>query len=69
MSTEKRNNEKEKIKEGVRKYRQKMSDEEKNIEREKLKVRMRNLRGEKRVTLTSTMWAPGLVYGDSELYL
>ena len=69
MSVEKRNNEKEKIKKGVRKYRQKMSDEEKNIEREKLKVRMRNLRGEKRVTLTSTMWAPGLVYGESELYL
>ena len=52
-----------------------MSDEEKNIEKGKLKERMRNLRertkpqGEKRVTMTSTLWAPGQLYGESELYL
>ena len=52
-----------------------MSDEEKNIEKEKLKERMRNLRertkpqGEKKVTMTSTLWAPGQLYGESDLYL
>ena len=52
-----------------------MSDEEKNKEKEKLNERMRNLRertkpqGEKKVTMTSTLWAPGQLYGESELYL
>ena len=50
-----------------------MSDEKKKIEKEKLKERMRKHRGkksggDKKATLTSTLWAPGLLYGETELY-
>ena len=77
ISDEKKSSEnsKSKEKERKRRYRQQMSDEERNIEKEKLKERMRNLRertkpqGEKRVTMTSTLWAPGQLYGESKLYL
>ena len=64
---------KSKERERKRKYRELMSDEKREIEKEKLKERMRKHRGkksggEKKETLTSALWAPGLLYGDTELY-
>ena len=64
---------KSKERERKRKYRELMSDEKKKMEKEKLKERMRKLRekksgGEKKETLTSALWAPGLLYGETELY-
>ena len=64
---------KSKERERKRKYRELMSDKKKKIEKEKLKERMRKHRGkksggEKKETLTSTLWAPGLLYGETELY-
>ena len=50
-----------------------MSDEKKKMEKEKLKERVRMYRekksgGKKKETLTSALWAPGLLYGETELY-
>ena len=64
---------KSKERERKRKYRELMSDEKKKIEKEKLKERMRKHRekkvaGKKKETLTSALWAPGLLYGETELY-
>ena len=56
------------------KYREKMSEEKRKIENEKLKERVKMLRerkgepGKKRETLTSTLWGPGLLYRETELY-
>ena len=51
-----------------------MSEEKRKIENEKLKEGVKMLRerkgepGKKRETLTSTLWGPGLLYGETELY-
>ena len=60
---------KSKERERKRKYREGLSNEKRNIEKEKLRERMRKLRQNNRVTLTSTLWAPGLTYGESDLYI
>ena len=65
---------KSKEREKKQKYREKMSEEKRKIENEKLKERMKMLRerkgepGKKRETLTSALWGPGLLYGETELY-
>ena len=64
---------KSKERERKRKYREQMSDEKKKLEKEKLKERVRMYRekksgGKKKETLTSALWAPGLLYGETELY-
>lgn len=65
---------KSKEREKKRKYREKMSEEKRKIEKEKLKERMKKLRerkgepGKKKETLTCTLWGPGLLYGETELY-
>ena len=64
---------KSKERERKRKYRELMSVEKKEIEKEKMKERMRKHRGkksggEKKETLTSALWATGLLYRETELY-
>ena len=60
---------KSKERERKRKFREGLSTEKRNIEKGKLIERMRKLRQSNRVTLTSTLWAPGVNYGESDLYI
>ena len=72
---------KSKERERKRKYREQMSEEKKEREKQMLKNRMKKKRQEiseskkdretrekKTETLTSTLWGPGLLFGETELY-
>jgi len=75
MSDEKKEVEKQKLKERMNKLRQEMSQIEINQERKAARERMGKLRDEKltvknrKETLTSALWEPGLLFGESQLYM